>query len=366
MKKGLICSALSLFLVLALAACGTPAAQQSTDTSVQPAQSENNQATTVESQSPSERTFNIKLAGIKTDDDPASIAMNLFAEEVNKNSGGTITVKTYTNSTLGPINDLLSGMTNNTVDMLYNTFSCYSWLEGAKRFTAITAPFLWNDNQELQAFLDSDTAHKWMEEAAASSGVRTLIAKGELPPRQLTANRAIKNADDFKGLKIRTAEAPIVQETMKRLGATPVVVPFADLYLALKQGTVDAQENNFITAKTSSLFEVQSHFMKTDYIRDVSAIFISEKIWTEMSDSQKKVMSDAAEKAVAREAELVAAQLTETMDFLKTKMTYVEIDVPSIQAKLGSDIYTEFDKAGQLWPTGTMDEILKFKAAYKK
>lgn len=51
----------------------------------------------------------------------------------------------------------------------------------------------------------------------------------------------------------------MVQETMKRLGATPVVVPLGDLYMALSQGTVDAQENNFITVRNSSLYEVQDY-----------------------------------------------------------------------------------------------------------
>ncbi|MDI6602057.1 MAG: TRAP transporter substrate-binding protein [Thermoanaerobacteraceae bacterium] len=357
MKKWSILLAVLLLLSIGLAGCGgSKQAQQAPAQSQQPQQ----QAQT------EEKKFTLKIAGIKTDDDPASIAMRLFADEVNKNSKGSIKVQAYTNSVLGNLNDLLTGMTNGTVDMLYNTFSCYSWLEGAKRFTAISAPYLWDDNAELQAFLDSDISKQWMEEAAAASGVRVVIAKGELPPRELTANKAIKTADDFKGVKIRTAEAPIVQETMKRLGATPVVIPFSDLYMALKQGIVDAQENNFITTMTSSFYEVQTHFMKTDYIRDVSAIFISEKIWEELSDNQKQIILAAADKAVNKEAELVAAKNKEAIDFLSTKMTYVEPDIASIKAKLGSDIYKKFDSEGKLWPTGTIDKILEFKASYKR
>ena len=53
------------------------------------------------------------------------------------------------------------------------------------------------------------------------------------------------------------------------------------------------------------------------------------------------------------------------MAFLSTKMTYVDIDVGSIQEKLGSDIYQEFDEEGKLWPTGTLDFVFKFKETYK-
>lgn len=312
------------------------------------------------------KTFTLKLAGIKTSEDPASIAMEKFAEIVGNNKAAGITVQTFNNSVLGSINDMMTGMPSGVTDLFYNTISCYSFLEGAKKFNALFCPFIWDSHEQLQAFLDSEVAQEWFEEAAEKTGVRVLIAYGELPPRQLTSNKPVRNADDFKGLKVRTAESALVQQVMRKLGATPVVVPFADLYLALRQGTADAQENNFITAKSASLYEVQKYFMKTDYSRDVSAIFISENIWKQMSPEQQAILKDAALQAVKLEEQLVAAQLEETMEFLNEHMTYVEVDVKSIQDKLGSDIYKEFDKAGELWPTGTIDKILEFKANYKK
>jgi len=314
-----------------------------------------------------EKTFNLKLAGIKNDEDPNSKGMELFAEIVNRESNGTIIVTTYTNSVLGNLNDLLSGMVDGTVEMMSNTISCYAWLSGAgaKEFGIVSAPFLWKDNKELQAFLDSPGVQKWIEEAAASTDVRVLIVNGELVPRQLSANRAIRNADDFEGLKVRTAESVLVMKLMEKLGATPIVIPFADLYMALKTGLADAQENNFFTMKSMSFYEVQSHFMRTDYSRDVSAIFISEQIWQQMSDNQKKIMKDAAKAATDYEAEIIAGTVEEVMAFLSTKMTYIEPDIASIQAKLGTDIYMELDELGTIWPTGTLDVALEFKENYK-
>ena len=65
------------------------------------------------------------------------------------------------------------------------------------------------------------------------------------------------------------------------------------------------------------------------------------------------------------EAKIIADSVGEVMAFLSSKMTYVDIDVASIQAKLGSDIYQEFDKEGKIWPTGTLDLVLKFKENHK-
>ena len=312
------------------------------------------------------KEFQLKLAGIKTPDDPASLAMQKFVETVGADTASGITVKAYNNSVLGSVNDMLSGMPTGITDLFYNTLSCYSWLEGAKKFNVAAAPFLWDSHEELQAFLDSEMVQQWFDEAAKATGVRVLAAAGELPPRQLTSNKPVETAADFAGLKVRTAESAIVQQTMKKLGATPVVVPFADLYLALRQGTVDAQENNFVTVKNNSLYEVQKYFMKTDYIRDVSAIFISEKLWQELSLQQQELLKKAAMEAVTFESEQIAAQLDATMEFLDEKMTYVVVDVNSIQEKLGTDIYKEFDAAGDLWPTGTIDQVMEFKSSYQK
>ena len=301
-----------------------------------------------------EEKIEIRIAGIKSDDDPASAAMQAFADEVNANSD-TLSVKIFTNSVLGGVNDLLSGMTDGTVDMMYNTLSCYPWVQGAEVFNVVSAPFMWNDNAQLEAFLQTEGARGWFEDAAQQSGVRCVVAAGELPPRELTANTPVTGAADFNGLKIRTAESALVQATMRKLGAQPTVVAFSDLYMALRQGTVDAQENGFMTVKSASLYEVQKYFMKTDYIRDVSAIFISNDLWNRMSEGQRDVVAAAAEKA------LIAEQIDEVVAFLEENMTYVEIDVASVQETLGADFYDQFD--GDLWPEGTMDVVNAFKSA---
>ena len=157
---------------------------------------------------------------------------------------------------------MFTGMQSGTVDMMYEGISSYGWLEEAKDFNIMSFPFYWESYDEMIKVLETDEFKQMFDDAAKATGVRVIKAIGDTEARQLSANKAINNADDFQGLKIRTAEAKIVQETMKALGAEPVVIPFADLYMALRQGTADAQENGFITQQTASFFEVQSHVMQ--------------------------------------------------------------------------------------------------------
>lgn len=113
--------------------------------------------------------------------------MNRFAEILDQKSDLNITVKTYPNSVLGGSNDMLSGMPTGLTDLFYNTLSCYPWLEGAQKFNAVTAPFLWDSQEEFQAFLDSETAQQWFEEAAQATGVRSW-QRGRAASPELTAN----------------------------------------------------------------------------------------------------------------------------------------------------------------------------------
>lgn len=308
-----------------------------------------------------EKTFDLKLGSIRTDDDPSIPALKEFVKLVEEKSNGTIKVTLYNNSVLGGLTDMLPGMTTGVVDMMHDRISCYGMLDGAANFNIVAAPFIWDSYEELEGFMASDDVQVWFDEAAQNTGVRAFMVKGETEARQLSSNKPVETADDFKGLKVRTAEIAVVQQTMRALGAEPVVIPFNDLYMSLRQGTVDAQENGFITVKNSSFFEVQDYLMKTDYIRDIGAYYISENIWNQMSENQQNAMREAASEAAEIETKLVREEIEETLEFLKSEMTFVEMDLDSVRALLGDSIYEQFDAEGRAWATGAYEVVKSYK-----
>lgn len=306
--------------------------------------------------------YKLKLGTIWTDADPSTEAVMEFSKLVAEKTDGAIEVVCYNNSKLGGTTELLSGMPSGSVEMYHGRISTYGFLEKASMFNICSAPFIWDSNEELYEFLQSEKAKEWFDEAAAATGVRVILAKGECEARQLTANKPIADADDFKGLKIRTADSVVVQNTMKALGAVPQVVPFSDLYMALRQGTVDAQENGFITVKNNSLFEVQKYLMKTDYIRDISIFCIAENIWSKMDRKTRDILIACADEAADAGTKRTNAQIEEAFNSLKNEMTYVPIDVKSIQDKLG-DVYEDLD--GVCWREGSYAAVREFKDARK-
>jgi len=298
--------------------------------------------------------INLKLGTIRTEDDPTTQAAMKFADIVNEKTDGQVNIEVFPNSQIGDVIDMFSGMQSGTVDMVYEGISSYSWLDGAEVFNIISLPFYWEDYEQMTHVLNSEEFETYFEEAAQNTGVRVINAIGDTESRQLTANRAVETAEDFKGLKIRTAESEIVQKSMAELGANPVVVPLSDLYMSLQQGIVDAQENGFITVENSSFHEVQDYLIQTDYIRDVKSWYISDDVWNQLSDNQKDIMYEASTEAGELQTELANEVIDESLEFLKGEMEYIEPDLDSIRDAL-KDLAEEFD--GNLWPEGLYDEV---------
>jgi TRAP-type C4-dicarboxylate transport system substrate-binding protein len=122
---------------------------------------------------------------------------------------------------------------------------------------------------------------------------------------------------------------------MKTLGALPQQVPFAELYMALKTGVVDAQENGAMVVNSNSLFEVQQYYVKTDYIRDIETFYMSGDAWKKLSDAERAQIVKAAQAAGDHETKLLNDQMNDVYANLKSKMKVIEDpDLASIRNAL--------------------------------
>jgi len=308
------------------------------------------------------KRFSLKLGTIRTDNDPTTLGAKRFAEVVKQKSGGTIEVQVFANSQLGGLLDMEAGMQAGTVDMVYEGVGTYGWIKGAEWAQIQGVPFFWDSYDQFIKVWASPEIQKQFDDTAKRVGVRIIGVRGDTETRELTANKPVRDASGFQGLKVRIAESKVVEAAMKALGANPVVIPFSDLYMALKQGIADAQENGPVSVKNNSLFEVQKYLIRTRYIRDSKAWYVSEKQWQAMSPDQQKAMLDAAVEAGDYETQQYRAQEDEAIKFLSTKMEIIEPDIASIRAKL-TGAFDSFE--GSFWPKGTLEQFTRLKSQIK-
>lgn len=334
MKKLVVCVLVTVFLVTLLAASSAFSAGQ-------------------------EKKIVLRLGHIRETTHPTHLAALKFKELVEQKSEGRIEVKVYPNSQLGDPKEMFVKMQTGDLEMVYGGINTFAWIKGGEAFEITAIPFLYRDYEHMRKSLLSDFFQPIIEKAEKETKIKIININGDTAPRGLTTkDRPIRNADDFKGLMIRTAASPTVLATMKALGALPQQIPFAELYMALKTGVVDAQENGALVVLSKSLYEVQNYYMKTDYIRDIETFYTGIDTWNKLSKENQELIYQATEEAGDYETKLTQEQLNTAYDTLKEKMTVIIPDCDSIREKLVG-VFDEWE--GVKWPKGLLEMVSKVK-----
>lgn len=302
----------------------------------------------------------LRLGHIRATNHPTHAAALKFKEIVEAESNGAYTVKVYPNSQLGGPKEMFVQMQTGDLEMVYGGINTFAWIKGAEAFEITAIPFLFRDYAHMKKSLDADFFKPIIAEAEKETGIKVVAMSGDTTPRGLsTKGRAVKSAADFKGLKIRTAASPTVLRAMQTLGALPQQVPFAELYMALKTGVVDAQENGAMVVWAKSLHEVQDYYVKTDYIRDIETFYMSGDKWAELSKAGQDMIAKAAEAAGAYGTEVLQKEMGEVYDNLRTKMNVIDQpDLASIREAL-KGAFDDFE--GEKWPKGLISNISSVK-----
>jgi tripartite ATP-independent transporter DctP family solute receptor len=298
-----------------------------------------------------------RLGHIRDVNHPTHAGALRFAELVAEKTEGRIQVEVYSDSQLGGIQEMFVQMQTGDLAMVYGGINTLAFITGGEAFEITAIPFLYRDYEHMRAALQADFFAPVFAAAEEATGVHVINVAGDTAPRGLSANKPIYGPADFDGLKIRTAASEVVLRAMQTLGALPQQVPFADLYVALRTGVVDAQENGAITVVNASLYEVQPYYMVTDYIRDIEAFYVDPNVWNALSDADRQAVFDATEEAGALVTELTAAQLDEALSFLDANITVIrepELDLPAIRAAL-EETFLDWD--GTKWPAGLLEAI---------
>jgi tripartite ATP-independent transporter DctP family solute receptor len=247
------------------------------------------------------------------------------ADEIAERTDGRHTVEVFPAGSLGNENDIFQGLSLGTVDMTLSGSFYASGIHGPMALAS--APFLYTDLDHWRRMRDSDFYSGIREEYEAASGnhVLGLMYYGA---RHLTANREIDTPEDMEGLKIRVPNAPMYMLFPRSVNANATPIDFAEVYLALQQGVVDAQENPLPTILAKRFYEVQSHIMLTGHLMDSLIFQVSDTAWSGLSDEDREIFADVFSEMAENVTQAVAASEAE----LATRMaeefgvTVVEVD----------------------------------------
>ncbi|MDR2946381.1 MAG: TRAP transporter substrate-binding protein [Candidatus Adiutrix sp.] len=265
--------------------------------------------------------------------------MRKFKELAEKYSNGAIEVQLFYSGQLGDERALVEAMGMGMVEMAI--CSSAPMVNFSKDFMVFDLPFLVTDRAKAFAVLDGPVGQKILA-TMESKGVKSL-GFWENGFRNITNSKlAIRTPEDLKGIKIRTMENPIHMDLFSTLGANPTPMAWGELFLALQQGTVDAQENPLIIIETSKYPEVQKYLTLTGHVYAPSVVSISKSIFEAYPKEIQDVILKAEKEArdwerdfcIQKDNELVAVLVSQGMEA-------IEVD-KAAWAKAAAPVYEHF------------------------
>ncbi len=238
--------------------------------------------------------MSLACAGMTPDSSPGQV-IAYMSEKIPEYSGGTIEVATFYNTQLGDSTSMVQGLQQGSVDIGISGNSFFAGL--VPQVQVFELPFLFPDYATARKIVDGPIGQKILA-MYDKKGIKGL-GFSEIGFRHLTNNlHPVKEPADLKGIKIRTLPAPVQVKTWELLGALPTPIEFAELYAAMQQGVVNAQENPLSMTTTMKYYEVQKYMSMTSHVYTPAFLGISMRTWKKLDKQQQEAVLRAAREGI--------------------------------------------------------------------
>ncbi|WP_420391607.1 sialic acid TRAP transporter substrate-binding protein SiaP [Acuticoccus sp.] len=233
-------------------------------------------------------------------------------------------IEVFPASSLGKEVDINEGLGLGTVDIIYT-----GQLFAGRAYGPIAiggAPFMFRDYEHWDAFRNSDLFEELSQGYTDATG-NHIVATTYYGNRHVTSNKPIMTPADMAGLKIRVPNAPLYMMFPRAAGANPTPIAFAEVYLALQQGTVDAQENPLPTIQAKKFYEVQDHINLTAHITDALLTIVGGPTWGSMSEEDREALTTVLQETAECATQQIIDKENELVEWFRGEgVTVNEVD----------------------------------------
>lgn len=307
--------------------------------------SENNTATDTNNneKDKAKEVTTIRITHVLPEDHPTHTTLaEVFKPEVEKNSDGLLKIEIYPNAQLGSDRQAIEAVSLGSLEMTVPGGPVLSGFY--EPYMVFDLPFLFENREAAYAAMDGELA------VEASKGLLDqdimVLGIGENGFRHITNNeKPIYEPDDLKGIKIRTMENPLHMAAFKGMGANPTPIAFGELFTALQQNTVDAQETPVAIIYSSRLFEVQKYLSLDSHVFANCPYLINKPFYESLDGDMQKVIQDAIDETVKVQRKTLASQEDEILQKLKDEgmiVNEVSIEQQKKFAKASQPAYDLF------------------------
>ena len=272
------------------------------------------------------------------------------AQRVEEITNGKLTIDYHPNGDLGGDADLIRQMQNNDIQLVVcQTAPIVSFIPEMAVFD-LPMVFSKYDGEKIDAVLNGENDfNSALAAAYQKAGLHLLGFLQNATYRLTTAHTDLTTLDGFKNLQIRTMENNNHMAFWKAIGAQPTPLAWAEVYIALQNGTIDAQENAADTCVGASFQEVQEYLACTNHILYCNQICISEDAWNELDPAYQAAIEQAVKEATDyMRPQLAQIDADNKQILVDGGMTLIEYDADFYDAILEMDavkaLYQDIDE----------------------
>ena len=228
-----------------------------------------------------------------SEDDSNHVYAEAFADAVNKLSGGKMTVDIYANGQLFGQADALSALSQGTLDIALSDTALFANYDPSGAL--FDMPYLIDSREQaVKMVKDEDVLSFIRGKMSEKGGFHVLSIQPLYFRSSLVKNKNINSFEGFKGLIMRTPEAPHTIAAFEAFGANPTVIPSGEAYTAVQTGVADGLEGHPEYVYLQKFYEVAQNYVQTKHVFTFTAYSMSQKVYDGLSDAQRQVIDEAS------------------------------------------------------------------------
>ncbi|MDV2582173.1 DctP family TRAP transporter solute-binding subunit [Alkalibacillus haloalkaliphilus] len=268
-------------------------------------------------------SVDVQLGHALSEGTPAADLINEMAENVYEETEGRVNIDVYPNSQLGSETEMLEQIQLGSMEAGAIMVGSMQALD--MRMAIEDLPYMWKDIDHARAAYDGEFGD-YLSDVMSEQGMEQ-VSYLEWGFRHITNNeRPIVEPEDLEGLSIRVAETRLRVDAFEQLGALPTVMAFSEVYGALQQGTLDAQENPLANIVAPNFDEVQEYLSLTGHFYNTVMMVFDDETWGQISEEDQEF--------ILAEGERISKEVREVND--ETEEDYLQELIDS-----GMEVNTE-------------------------
>ncbi len=284
----------------------------------------------------------LKLAYVMLPGGPAHEAAQYFAQLVEEKTNGKITIKLFASAQLGNDRELAEGLMIGSVDFVLGGTAPIGWY--LPEYGAVESPFAFRDYGHMDRVFSGEIGDEISLALQQKKGIKVLDWWHRGPRYLTTTSHRVSRPEDLHGLKLRVPELPTYIEAWSILGANPTPITYSEIFMALKQGIVEGQENPLEVIYSSSLHEVQRYVMETEHQLGCYMLMVGNQVFESLSEDVQEAIRAAAVESGHREHELMVDYESQfRKKLIEQGVEFVEVDQQAFRDPVVEELPRRFE-----------------------